>query len=658
MAFSLTNDFECISCDNREEFRQNMRANGIFIPDLGYISTETNSIDTQPKPKKRRVHKSWTLDRTFQSKSEAIAAIESEKIWSAYYENTSTAGRRVNYRCNLMKFRGQQCASGLYLLYDSRNTDVHLYRADTPHTHDDDNNKTNAVDRISGDLEAEIRSMADNNLKTKAILYRLVTKGFVPPSKSKLTTFLTKIRKEKFGAEKLNFGSLEKWLSEENAVPSGDNQPFVVSHAVHIDDDVPENSLIRLFVSTKLLLRQAADSTNLHTDATYKLVWQGFPVLQIGMTDSDRKFHPFGLAMCTNERADDFEFLFRALKDGVHQVAGNELEPKVLMSDAAHSIHNGFKRVFTKMTADDIGTCWAHVRRNLSKNVSKYLRDPKKQLEFMCMLSFCSVYFLLHLFTTIYSFNLFTFFSDDLDKLQLAQNQNIFNAAAQLFMLKWKVHSVDLVKYFKKEWIVAHKNWYEGFRPKFPSTNNALESSNRVIKDEQTLRERFDVGQFRSVMYAMVEQWSTEYSTGLNKINFGAPTITLETWTKGYNFARSNVKITSQTSGNKIVYSIPTSPDAIDGSENYENWNTFDDFKYEAFAVVHATFDYPITTDNWIHSVCDCADGFKLFVCEHMVGIALRKKVAFAPPEAKTIPIGQKRKPGRPTKSKSALQIQ
>lgn len=65
-----------------------------------------------------------------------------------------------------------------------------------------------------------------------------------------------------------------------------------------------------------------------------------------------------------------------------------------------------------------------------------------------------------------------------------------------------------------------------------------------------------------------------------------------------------------------------------------------------------------ITSDNWIYGTCDCADGFKLFVCEHMVGIALRKKVAFPPPEAKTIPIGQKRKPGRPSKPKPALQKQ
>lgn len=221
--------------------------------------------------------------------------------------------------------------------------------------------------------------------------------------------------------------------------------------------------------------------------------------------------------------------------------------------------------------------------------------------------------------------------------------------------MKWKNHSLELVKYFKKEWIIANKNWFEGFKSKTPSTNNALESSNKVIKDEQTLRERFDLSQFRGVLFSMIEQWSIEYSSGLNKINFGAPTVKLDIWTKGYNFARSNVKITKKIDADKIIYSIPNSTDAIDGSENYSNWNTFDDFKYEAFAVTHTTFDYPISSENWIYGVCDCADGFKLFVCEHMVGIALRTKVTFAPPEAKNIPIGEKRKPGRPSKPKPPL---
>lgn len=149
---------------------------------------------------KQDFYKNWIHEKTFESKREA--SIESEKIWSYHYDNKSDAGVRVTFRCNLMKFRGKRCASGLYLLYDSTCTDIHLHRADAAHTHDDEINKGNAVDPISGEMEAEIRSLFADNMKPNAILYRLVNKGFTPPAKTKLTTFLSKIREEKFGKEK------------------------------------------------------------------------------------------------------------------------------------------------------------------------------------------------------------------------------------------------------------------------------------------------------------------------------------------------------------------------------------------------------------------------------------------------------------------------
>mgnify|MGYP002790673476 FL=1 len=55
---------------------------------------------------------------------------------------------------------------------------------------------------------------------------------------------------------------------------------------------------------------------HIHADATYKLTWQGFPILVCGTTDSNRKFHPFGITVCTNEKTEDFKFMFRSLIDG------------------------------------------------------------------------------------------------------------------------------------------------------------------------------------------------------------------------------------------------------------------------------------------------------------------------------------------------------
>lgn len=242
--------------------------------------------------------------------------------------------------------------------------------------------------------------------------------------------------------------------------------------------------------------------------------------------------------------------------------------------------------------------------------------------------------------------------------MQLARSESIFDVASELFKKKWSKVSKDLVKYFESEWLKQHRNWYEGYRQKTPSTNNALESKNRGIKDEYTMRERLDLGQFRTGIYNMVEQWSIEYDSRLNTMNIGAPDIELEQWTDGYQFARSNAKISTQRSDSHIIYNIQCGNNAIDNTMNTAAWKNFKDYREKGFDFVHTTFEYPITAENWKFGNCDCKNGFKLFICEHMIGIALRSKVAEAPVAAKTLQIGQKRKRGRPAKSKPALQFQ
>ena len=50
------------------------------------------------------------------------------------------------------------------------------------------------------------------------------------------------------------------------------------------------------------------------SDATYKLVFEGFPVMTVGTVDKNKSFHPFGLAVCSDEQQDDFRFLFNSIK--------------------------------------------------------------------------------------------------------------------------------------------------------------------------------------------------------------------------------------------------------------------------------------------------------------------------------------------------------
>ncbi|CAF0981240.1 unnamed protein product, partial [Didymodactylos carnosus] len=112
---------------------------------------------------------------------------------------------------------------------------------------------------------------------------------------------------------------LESWCQEKSTVPHSEVEAFVISFYIHYEDDTDnddedvadDGNKFRFFLSTKALLKIASISKNLHADATYKLIWQGFPVLVIGTSDYDRKFHPFGLAICYDEKQSDFEFIFK-----------------------------------------------------------------------------------------------------------------------------------------------------------------------------------------------------------------------------------------------------------------------------------------------------------------------------------------------------------
>ena len=155
----------------------------------------------------------------------------------------------------------------------------------------------------------------------------LQSKQLQGPSIVQLRNYLTKIKKEKYGTATISLGELEQWCLESSQTKLDLDTPFVVSYEVIYDDEFGDDEDVNavvgpkfcFFISTKRLLTTASTSINIHADATYKLVWQGFPVLIVGTTDLDCHFHPFGMAVCANEETQDFKFVFQSLIDGAKQ---------------------------------------------------------------------------------------------------------------------------------------------------------------------------------------------------------------------------------------------------------------------------------------------------------------------------------------------------
>ena len=345
--------------------------------------------------------------------------------------------------------KGIQCANSIHLLYDSASDDVLMFQTSANHTH---NSVETKKDRpIPENVQREIKILFEHKLKPKAMREFLAKNDFPVPSETQLRNYLAKLRTGKFGSAQISLGELEKWLNDHSQVPDDDDAAYIVSSFVTYEEEEGEDSF-QFFASTKRLIKQAQAAKIIHADATYKLNWQGFPELVVGTSDSNRHFHHFGLAVCTSEKTKDFSFIFEALKKGVHTLCESDIAPVVLVADAAHSIQNAFKLVFG--SDKKIVMCWAHMRRNASKKIESLVKSENKAA-----------------------------IQEDIDKLQKVSSQELFEKATYLFFEKWNNKEDSFLRYFEAEWINANSNWYEGFQHFTPSTNNCLESCNKVVKD-------------------------------------------------------------------------------------------------------------------------------------------------------------------------------
>jgi len=98
------------------------------------------------------------------------------------------------------------------------------------------------------------------------------------------------------------------------------------------------------------------------------------------------------------------------------------------------------------------------------------------------------------------------------------------------------------------------------------------------------------------------------------------------------------------------------STETLKDFEKRENAKTFDEFRKLQFGTgVINIFDEG-TADS---SLCSCPYFLKHNICKHALGMLIRLKVVQAPEDTnKSIPLGQKRKRGRPAKVKRDLLVQ
>ena len=322
------------------------------------------------------------------------------------------------------------------------------------------------------------------------------------------------------------------------------------------------------------------------------------------------------------------------------------------MADAAAAITNGI----TESTIIIIirGMCWFHCKKATDRQIVKVKDESKRSTIIQSIIC-----------------------------LQLSQTPDIFKAASKLFLNEFECDMDEdvtiFIKYFKENWLDINSNWFESYNHPHNagsiSTNNGNESINGLIKREDTLRNLLSLNAFMSVAFGILRKWSVarDPSCNINAKPFVTePSISLSLWTEAYNWKLNAIIIQDvEEKPNNFYFKSGNGVEinSIEIVRKYEknmcecNWQTFESFRNCAFGIWRVTMPVPLTESNWKQGSCTCPAYFKKYLCKHIVGIALRQTLVtkaslLMPIQAKNIPIGSKRKVGRPALAKTALIMQ
>lgn len=599
---------------------------------------DTNNARIEPPPRYR-----YELERTFDTKQECLDFIKSENCWTRVKEIKQSCGFKTIHRCNFCKSRGQACSANIYTIHGTSPEDhtYKLYRRVAEHDHE---GSTNAVSVLSDEAKGYIKQYVIEGLTLKKILFRLRDMKIVQPEKTQVESFIKKCRKEIFGDSKVTVEDMVTFCEQNSETPEDIDQAFVLAYEhspLEVSDDLdavetdfvddeadseteeteeqaPKGPWIRFFVTTKRLLANSSNSDIVHADATHKVVIQRYPILNFGTTDKDnvQHFHLLGIMVSKHECTADYEFAFKAIRDGILRVTGKPFKPTVLMADAAAQIGNGFKAVY----GDDVKIlmCYAHVMMAVDRK--KFAnKDNKNRVK------------------------------DDLRQLRFAHNTQTFNIGCELFLKKWKTHEPEFTKYFEKYWIKRNQNWYRGAYYRVPATNNAVESFNANLKAHQTFWQKKGLAEFKVRLLNIVAQRSKEYMK--DKAEYRSEVNMTKNMHKdglAYSKIKNVVFRKSESEGKLHCFMLKGDSKNVLTEEDVNTFlaathDSFDEFTKNQFNIYQMTFNEDPSV--WQNSDCTCPAFSAYFICKHVLCIAYKLKLLV---EKKGQPLGSNAKPGRP----------
>ncbi len=327
-----------------------------------------------------------------------------------------------------------------------------------------------------------------------------------------------------------------------------------------------------------------------------------------------------GILITQEEETDDWAYMFSTLKSAIKNIFHVDYEPNILVADCAAEITNGFSEVF------DLAKrvfCWAHVERAVEGHLpgkgdkEENGKKTERKLRREAILN-------------------------DIRLFQKHTELDNWIPIARLLILKWKENKYpdEFINYFQNTYLKPNKiGFIDHFCNWVPCQTNAIESTNRYVKDNGTFRERLSVIDFLFVLEkGFARNWSTDRSKTLTRLIEGElkteenkkyvpfmnePDISISEYTLSYQWNLQEKKFKKY----KGVVCVPAGKKkdlTTEECESYFNerkaakWDSFDK------AVSHSIYFVTLNEMNWKLSRCSCYWWSKNYKCKHVIAVCFR----------------------------------
>lgn len=183
----------------------------------------------------------------------------------------------------------------------------------------------------------------------------------------------------------------------------------------------------------------------------------------------------------------------------------------------------------------------------------------------------------------------------------------------QLFLKKYKNKEQKFSKYFKREYVLKHGNWYECYALRTPSTNNAIEATNNVLKTQFTLREKLPLGRFNSLLLDIGSSYSTSYVS--EKSIKDRPVISKKDWQSAFTWLdKKIVPLKNKTNSKERCFYVPSTDyneklvgklkiSDVKKIQSTTTWSIFKDYLSNAFKIYDTRINM---NDPILKSTCTC----------------------------------------------------